>query len=236
MAGVVFVTLLFVTAPYGRHTRPGWGPTTPARWGWVLMELPACVGFLAIYFRGSHRLDTVPLILLGLWQWHYVQRTFVFPFRLRASGKRMPLVIALMGATFNLVNAWINATWIAELGVYGNGWLRDPRFLSGAALFAVGWTITARSDSNLIGLRGRGETGYRIPRGGLFRWVSSPHYLGELIEWTGWAVATWSSAGLAFAVFAAANLAPRALSTHRWYRQTFPDYPAERRALIPFLL
>ena len=34
----------------------------------------------------------------------------------------------------------------------------------------------------------------------------------------------------------AANLVPRALATHRWYRERFPDYPQDRKALIPFVL
>ena len=74
------------------------------------------------------------------------------------------------------------------------------------------------------------------PFGGLYRWVSCPNYLGEILEWSGWALATWSWPGLAFAVFTFANLAPRALSTHRWYRETFADYPPERKALVPFVL
>jgi hypothetical protein len=54
--------------------------------------------------------------------------------------------------------------------------------------------------------------------------------------WTGWAVATWSLAGLSFALFTAANLIPRAVSHHRWYRRTFADYPRRRKAVIPGLL
>ena len=50
----------------------------------------------------------------------------------------------------------------------------------------------------LRNLRAPGETGYKIPVGGLFRWVSSPNYFGELLEWTGWAIATWSIPGVAF--------------------------------------
>ena len=42
-------------------------------------------------------------------------------------------------------------------------------------------------------------------------------------------------AGLAFAVYTFANLAPRAIDHHTWYRQRFSDYPPERRALIPYL-
>ena len=80
----------------------------------------------------------------------------------------------------------------------------------------------------------------RVQRGlitdGMHRYVRHPNYLGEIVMWTGWAVATWSTAGLAFALYTAANLLPRAVAHHRWYRRQFPDYPAHRRALIPGLL
>ena len=66
--------------------------------------------------------------------------------------------------------------------------------------------------------------------------MSCPNYLGEIVEWIGWAILTWSLAGASFAVWTAANLAPRALSNHRWYREQFTDYPPARRALIPFVL
>jgi steroid 5-alpha-reductase/3-oxo-5-alpha-steroid 4-dehydrogenase 1 len=56
-----------------------------------------------------------------------------------------------------------------------------------------------------------------------------------MIQWCGWALLTWSGPGLAFALFTAANLAPRARSSHLWYRKTFADYPKERRALIPYV-
>jgi 3-oxo-5-alpha-steroid 4-dehydrogenase 1 len=61
-------------------------------------------------------------------------------------------------------------------------------------------------------------------------------YLGEMLEWTGWALATWSPAGFAFALYTVANLAPRAVDHHAWYHQQFPEYPAKRRALIPYVI
>jgi protein-S-isoprenylcysteine O-methyltransferase Ste14 len=65
--------------------------------------------------------------------------------------------------------------------------------------------------------------------------VTCPNYLGEILEWLGFALATWSLAGLAFALYTAANLAPRAFANHRWCREQFPDYPKNRKALFPFL-
>jgi hypothetical protein len=57
-----------------------------------------------------------------------------------------------------------------------------------------------------------------------------------MIEWTGWAFATLSWPGAVFALWTAANLVPRALQHHAWYRSTFADYPRPRKAIIPFVL
>jgi 3-oxo-5-alpha-steroid 4-dehydrogenase 1 len=70
----------------------------------------------------------------------------------------------------------------------------------------------------------------------LFRsYVSSPNYFGEIVEWCGWALAAWSVPGLAFVIFTAANLVPRAHANWSWYIANFPDYPRERKRVIPFL-
>ena len=142
-----------------------------------------------------------------------------------------------MALVFNVVNGYLNGRYLFALGPERNsGWLVDPRFLVGLSLFGGGMLLNLWADQRLRSLRAPGETGYQIPQGGAFRLVSCPNYLGEIVEWIGWAILTWSPAGLAFAVWTAANLVPRALSHHRWYQRTFPDYPAERRAVAPGLL
>ena len=236
LAALSFGALLRVSAPYGRFVRPGWGPTIPARAGWVLMECPAVILFLIVYALGANAAEKAPMALLALWQLHYINRTFIYPFRLRGKDRRMPMVIAVMAFLFNCLNAYVNARWLSYLGEYPQDWLTGPEFLTGAVLFLCGWTINQQSDAILRRLRRPGENAYRIPEGGLYRWVSCPNYLGEILAWTGWAIAAWSLAGLAFAVFTIANLLPRALANHHWYRQQFPAYPPSRRALVPFLL
>ncbi|AKF05517.1 3-oxo-5-alpha-steroid 4-dehydrogenase [Sandaracinus amylolyticus] len=236
LAALTFVSLFFVTAPYGRHGRKGWGPEISQRLGWVLMELPACVLWLGIYFAGTHALELAPLALMALWQLHYVNRTFVFPFRIKAEGKTTPVSIVATAIVFNTLNAYVNARWVSELGSYPISWLYDARFVIGAVLFVAGFAINQHADQVLMNLRKPGETGYKIPHGGLYRFISCPNYFGEILEWTGWAIATWSLAGLAFALYTIANLAPRALKHHEWYRQKFADYPTSRRALIPFVV
>jgi 3-oxo-5-alpha-steroid 4-dehydrogenase 1 len=236
LATLTFLSLFVVTAPYGRHARKGWGPEIGQRLAWVLMELPACVLWAAIYAMGSHAWEAAPLALLALWQVHYVNRTFVFPFRIKAEGKKTPVSIVLTAIVFNTLNAYINARWVSELGSYPTSWLADPRFLAGAAMFATGFAINQHADWVLMNLRKPGETGYKIPHGGLYRYVTCPNYFGEILEWTGFAIASWSLPGVAFALYTFANLAPRAMTHHKWYREKFPDYPKERKALVPFVV
>lgn len=235
LALLAAMALVFLVAPYGRHARPGFGPSLDNRVAWVLMESPAAFGFVAIYMAGEHRLAVASLALLGLWLLHYGQRTLVFPFRLRTTGKRMPALVVLWGFAFNVLNAYVNARWISELGAYTASWLWDPRFVLGATLFVGGWWINLSADTALIALRAPGETEYKLPQGGWFERISCPNYFGEILAWTGWAIATWSWAGASFALFTACNLAPRARANHRWYSRTFSDYPTKRRALIPWV-
>ncbi len=232
---VTFVALFVVTAPYGRHTRAGWGPMIRSTIGWVIMEAPASLGFAAFYFTGEHRFEAAPLALFALWQLHYVHRAFIYPFRRRGGDKAMPLAISGMAIAFNLANAYLNARYISHFALYPAGWLGSTRFVVGLALFLVGFAINQQSDEILRKLRAPGETGYKIPTGGLYRFVSMPNYFGELVEWSGFAIAAWSPAALVFVVWTFANLAPRAWANHHWYRRTFPDYPTARRALVPFL-
>jgi protein-S-isoprenylcysteine O-methyltransferase Ste14 len=237
VAALTFAVLRLVVAPYGRHSRKGWGPTLHRTAGWVIMESPAVWGFVLFYLLGNRHDNAVGLVFLGLWMWHYVNRTLIFPFRLRGGETRMPLLIVAMGFLFNLVNSYIQGHYLYAMApVPEVSWLWDGRFLAGAALFLAGWAINVHADGVLRNLRKPGESAYRIPNGGLYRWVSCPNYFGELMEWAGWALATWSPAGLVFLLWTAANLLPRARAHHAWYLSQFPEYPKARRAAIPFLL
>jgi protein-S-isoprenylcysteine O-methyltransferase Ste14 len=234
LAGLVFVILFFISAPYGRHIRRGWGATIPGRLGWLAMETPAAVLFVVYFLLGSAPKNLAAYAFLVIWEAHYIHRALIYPFSLSDGRKRMPLLVTVMAVFFNVGNTYINGRYIFTLsGGYANSWLRDPRFIFGLMIFIAGFIINRWADRTLRKLRLPGETGYSIPQGGLYRWISCPNYLGEIIEWTGWAIATWSLPGLAFAAWTFANLAPRASTHQAWYHQHFSNYPRERKALIP---
>ena len=236
LAAATGILLLFVAAPYGRHTRKGWGPTMDNQLGWIVMEAPAPLALALCFVLGKASDSLTAWVFFGMWEGHYVYRSFVYPFGLHGKERRMPLVIVGLGLIFNGLNAFLNGWYLFTLsGGYPDHWLLQPNFLVGLALFLAGLVVNRQADRTLRRLRQHRGTAYTIPRGGMYRWISCPNYLGEIVEWFGWAIATWSPAGLAFAVWTLANLAPRAQSHHRWYRQEFADYPLERRALLPGL-
>ena len=130
----------------------------------------------------------------------------------------MPILIGVVGWVFNVMNASLKSIALSHLPPgYSNQWIIDPHFLVGGTIFFLGFVINVQSDYILRNLRKPGEIGYKLPHDGLFRLVTAPNYFGEILEWCGWAVATWSLAGVAFAVFTFSNLAPRAWAYHKWY-------------------
>jgi 3-oxo-5-alpha-steroid 4-dehydrogenase 1 len=244
-AAVVFALSWFLPSPYGRFGSARFGVSLGPRLGWFLMELPATLSFLFFYCRGPRRFEPVPLVFFAMWIIHYGNRGFLFPLRIRAApGARasFSLMVILVGWGVTSLHGYFHATFFTRLGPhYSTAWLTDPRFLVGFALYYLCYALNIHSDAIIRNLRAPGEAAsgaarYRIPRGGLFRWVTSPSYSTELCAWAAFALCTWSLAGVFILVISAANLVPRAFATQRWYRERFPDYPPERKALIPFLL
>ena len=108
--------------------------------------------------------------------------------------------------------------------------------VGGALIWASGLCINLHSDNILRNLRQPGETGYKVPHGGAFELVSGANYFGEIVEWSGYAIASGGRLpAVAFAFFTFANTAPRAHHHHVWYKAKFDDYPAARRAVLPFV-
>jgi protein-S-isoprenylcysteine O-methyltransferase Ste14 len=235
-AAIIFFSLLVIPAPYGRHVRKGWGYTVRAKIGWLVMELPAFLVIIFMFFLGERKESLVAIVFLLMWTTHYFQRTFIFPFLMKGGEKKFPVVLIVFALIFNSINGFANGKYLFQLApAYGISWFYDPRFVIGALFFIAGMTINLHSDHILRILRKSPDNGYKIPSRGLFKYISCPNYFGEILEWTGWAIATWSIPGLAFAVFTFANLAPRAFTNHKWYKEKFPDYPEKRKALIPFI-
>lgn len=235
---LIFAFLHWIQAPYGRYNRAGWGPQVPKHWGWVLMEIVSPLSFNLLYCSGPAAQNPYGIFLGFLWTAHYFYRSLIYPFRVQSPGKQMPWAIVAMAIFFNSINGSFNGYALSHIAPPGpaQGVLWGIQVL-GLLFFFLGWWINFSSDEILIRLRKKGEVGvYRIPYGGFFRWVSCPNYLGEMIEWLGFALMAQNLAAFSFAAWTVANLAPRAFAHHKWYQLTFDKYPRDRKALIPYVV
>lgn len=239
LAVIVFCALQRITPAYGLTFSPKWGPSINNRIGWVLMEAPVFFAMLALWLCSPRRGEPALIVMTSLFLLHYFQRSFIFPLLIKGKS-RMPLSIILSGVIFNLLNAYMIGGWFFYLKpapAYPVSWLWSPLFILGVIIFFIGMAINIHSDAIIRRLRRPGDTGHYIPRGGLFKYVTSANYLGELTEWTGFAILTWSLPGLVFVIWTFANLAPRARASHKKYLAMFgEDYSSlERRYIIPFI-
>lgn len=235
IAIILFPIQLFISAPYGRHTKTSWGPMLSNKLGWILMEGWALVAFWSVY-AVYFNTNIYSLFFAMLYTFHYINRSFIFPLRTNTAGKQMPLIIALSAMVFNSVNASCIGYYLSNVTIYPEQYFLQWNFIVGFILFVCGFYGNYRSDGILIHLRKPGETGYKIPQGFLFKYISCPNHFCEMVEWLGFMLIVWNLAGVSFFVWTVSNLLPRALHHHKWYLQHFSDYPKERKAVFPFIV
>lgn len=245
MAVVVFVALFFFKAGYGYLSNSKWGPKISNKVAWVLMEAPAFLFLLyytvrfALSGADTGNSKVVLYVMAGLFLLHYFQRSFIFPLLMRGKSK-MPVAVMLMGLVFNTLNAYMIGGWLFEMapsGMYTTAWFHSPQFIIGLLVFFLGMGINLHSDHVIRNLRKPGDTKHYIPRKGFYKYVTSANYFGELTEWIGYAILTWSPAGVLFAVWTFANLGPRAKSLTEKYIEEFgEEYTSlNKKHIIPFI-
>jgi hypothetical protein len=234
---IIFPIMFFVKPPYGRHTRKNWGALINNKLGWIIMEFPALAVFMFFFLKGKTNQSFVVWIFFGFWVFHYFNRSIIYPFRTKTANKQIPFLIVFLAIFFNSINGFINGYYFANFHPqYDISWLYDIRFIIGSIMFIFGMLINRLADNDLINLRKPGEIGYKIPNTQLFKNISCPNHAGEMLEWVGFAVLTWSLPALAFAIWTISNVLPRSLSHHKWYKTNFENYPANRKAVIPYIL
>ena len=237
IAGIVFVALYFVEAGYGMLFDKKWGFPISNKVAWICMEAPVFIVMFALWYGSERRFELVPLLLFLLFELHYFQRSFICPLLMKGKSK-MPVGIMWMGIVFNILNGYMQGEWIFYLApqdLYTEAWLRSPQFVVGTLLFFVGMGINWHSDYIIRHLRKPGDTNHYLPKGGMFDYVTSANYFGEIVEWCGFAVLTWSASGAVFAWWTIANLVPRANAIYHKYKAMFGDELGNRKRVFPFI-
>lgn len=243
-AGLVILAGFFMQSPYGRFaTESKASLNLNPKLGWWLMELPATISFVVFFLWNWPGANAAALLMGAIWLIHYGNRGWFFPLAIRvAPGRKSTFNVSVMLAGMFVVgiHGYLNATWFTVFGGFTAEWLTDPRFIIGLIIYVIGLALILHSEYVVRNLRprepGTSATEYKIPYGGGFRFVTSPQYLGELTAWAGFTVFTWGLPGVMIFLISAGNLVPRAFATHKWYKEKFPDYPANRKALIPYVI
>ena len=238
LAAIVFAALFFIKAGYGIFRTKAWGISLPNKIGWILMECPVFIVMLYLWLQSENRTEPILLTFFLLFQLHYFQRTFIFPFLMKGHSK-MPISIVLMGVVFNLINGFLigeSLFHLAPEGKYTSAWFATPAFIVGTIIFFAGMGINLHSDHVIRNLRPKGDTRHYLPQKGMYHYVTSGNYFGELVEWTGFAILTQSAASWIFVIWTFANLAPRAYSIRQQYRKEFgTEAVGKRKCLIPYI-
>jgi 3-oxo-5-alpha-steroid 4-dehydrogenase 1 len=256
LAPIVFCVLHFggQKAEYGRYSlRKAQGllkPIVPGRADWFLHA----TSLLSVYLVYTDDSNAPPppsannnnananKIVLCLFILHYLWRSIGFAMMVQ-NPKPMSIPLALSTSGFCLLNGWLQArTLLHHANLNHSSPTTSPytlQFYIGIVLFFVGWLTNIHSDWILIHLRSSpADKGYYIPHGGMFQYVSGANFLGEIIEWIGFAVASnFALPCVTFALFTFANLAPRAYQHHQWYINKFKEeyQTLNRKALIPYV-
>ncbi|MBO4645268.1 MAG: 3-oxo-5-alpha-steroid 4-dehydrogenase [Bacteroidales bacterium] len=233
LAVVVFIILQFITPAYGMTFNNRWGQSIRSNWGWVLMEAPVFLLMTSFYVHALLRSQPfsmaefpwVTTAIFVLFQLHYLQRSFIFPSLMRGTSK-MPLSIIFSGIFFNMFNAYMQGGWLFFISPdqYTLSWFYSPQFIIGTVLFFAGMVINMHSDRIIRKLRAdKWDNNYYLPKGFLFDKVNSANFFGELLEWFGFAVLSWSPAGLVFFLWSFANIVPRSKAVYEQYIQFFGE-------------
>lgn len=73
-----------------------------------------------------------------------------------------------------------------------------------------------------------------MPQDGFFDFVSSPHMFFEIVMYVALAIMlSGNKSWLLVLLWVIVNQVQNAIMTHKWYLETFPNYPKERKVIIP---
>lgn len=168
-------------------------------------------------------------LLLGMIAFHFTKRILESLLLHKYSGPVELFSTIVISAYYSLIAgtvSYLNSRQFATL---------DNLFVLGIILFIVGEIGNFYHHLILARLR-RDTKEYIIPQGGLFKYVSCPHYLFEIIAWIGIFFTSRQLFALLALIGICGYLVARSLKTLRWYQEKFTDYPKSHKALIPFVL
>lgn len=178
------------------------------------------------YLTQANLIQWLVLASVGV---HFAKRVLESLFLHRYSGPVQVVTTALIASFYSLAAfliGWLNRSPIPAI---------DSWFLAGISLFLIGLAGNFYHHKLLADLR-KNSLEYFIPTGGLFERVVCPHYLFEILTWTGIFLMSRHLAALLVLAIMTMYLVGRSLGTLKWYHDRFQNFPTDRKALLPYVL
>lgn len=108
-------------------------------------------------------------------------------------------------------------------------------------MFCIGWFGQFHSAKILGNLRKNSDghivtTEHKVPVGGLFEYLSSPHISCEVLMYLSLYMLLSFNENFKYVfLWVLSNQIESSLLSHNWYLSNFKNYPKERKVLIPFI-
>lgn len=218
--------------------------------GWKTVFLAEYAGPLAVYlwiytrpwiFYGDDKTKMEPVVHWAAicYSIHYIKRLLETIFVHRFSHATMPIRNLFKNCSYY----WLFTAYVAYH-------VNHPKYTSpsqlcsliGLVYFVICEIGNFSIHIALRNLRPPGTTVRKIPVATgnpftlLFNIVSCPNYTYEIGSWIGFAIMTKCLPAGLFAFAGGYQMAVWALGKHRAYKKEFPNYPKNRKAIIPFVL
>ncbi|EAX97794.1 3-oxo-5-alpha-steroid 4-dehydrogenase family protein [Trichomonas vaginalis G3] len=234
IAGIMMIYFAFFSMPYGKNYTRGRAylkVEVKDRIAFLLANIPGPIIYilLTVSWPRGEIFQIPSLLYIGF----YIHRAIIYPFFRRPQSKPWPLESLIYFSVSNFIEGSI----LARIHVFET----KPYPIIVQILFAIVFialaVVTAYYDYQICQLRTHGDSGYRIPQGTLFKYISGPNYLFELLTWTFYMLfVSFNLEGVSFGLWLLVNITGRAEASHSWYNSFFKTkYPQDRTAYIPFV-
>ena len=215
--------------------------TWPSRYAMLVIYSPSLITSVVLLLLGRYlpSMKNIPTRSLAavLCAIHFAKRCLEVLFLHKYSGRTDKATPTQISVYYTLMTILV---------VYASGGNIDKdsgdnsnTMMCGTVLFAIGIIGNFYHHYLLAALRSKNTpaTKYVAPRGGLFNYVATPHYLFELLGWLGIAICSNHLNVYLTFVCMSSYLSGRAVAQKDFNRRKFDekDWPIERKNMIPFV-
>ena len=221
---------------YSKFAKQEQGYSLPSRLGMFLIYFPPVLLFPGVLVANEVTWTSWHMLVTALMMLHFGKRCFETLFVHKYSGVMNGWTVVTIGGLYACLSALLGLVAVEEVSVSMAESAAFSQWLGlGLGVWILGTVINAYHHVLLANLRKPGETGYKLPKGGLFGLVACPHYLGEIIAWCGYMIFFRHVGAYAATLTMSLYLLGRAHNTVKWYRGRVEGVPENWKRVIPFV-